>query len=159
MNNFFYQISFDLKDFFWQLSDGRVWSTAAAAFVEPAAADTWLMEHDLKTIPQSPTDPEDNPDNTKHGEPGLIYALRFYGLPLGELTPPEEAYEAERALVDKKYTSPWDGQKGGLLTSLQMTMLSAQAQGLPLEPLQAEYDKTLTAMAAEYDAIDEKYGV
>lgn len=149
----------NISNFFWQLEDGRVWSTAAAAFVEPSAADAWLTEHGLKAIPQSPTDPEDNPDNTKHGEAGLLYALRFYGMPLGELTPPEEAYEAERALVDKKYTAPWDGQKGGLLTSLQMTMLSAQAQGLPLEPLQAEYDKTLTAMAAEYDAIDEKYGV
>lgn len=139
----------------WQLDDGRIWSTKKAAFVDEGEAKKWLAEVQLGGIPPSPVDQETRAST----EAGLIYALRFYGLPLGELTPPEEAYEAERAAVDKKYSAPWDGKSGGILTTLQMTYLAAQVQGLSTATLQEEYNLALQKMGQEFDAIDQKYGV
>lgn len=153
-------ISLKISNYLWQLEDGRIWSTGKSEFVNQDFVDTWLeLYPEVKKVPTSPPDPEDNPNNEKHTESGLIYALRFYGLPLGELTPPEEAYEAERAAVDKKYSAPWDGKSGGILTTLQMTYLAAQVQGLSTATLQEEYNLALQKMSQEFDAIDQKYGV
>lgn len=147
--------SFFPHDWMWQLDDGRIWSTQKTAFVEGPLSQAWLKETGLDEIPKT----ADEDDQERHTESGLIYALRFYGLPLGELTPPEEAYEAERAAVDKKYSAPWDGKSGGILTTLQMTYLAAQVQGLSTATLQEEYNLALQKMSQEFDAIDQKYGV
>lgn len=148
-------LSFFPHNWMWQLADGRIWSTEKAAFVDENMAKSWLSLVQLEKVPSSPVDTETREET----ESGLVYALRFYGLPLGELTPPEEAYEAERALVDQKYSAPWDGKKGGILTTLQMTILAAQAQGIETAALQEQYNTALQDMGQEFDAIDQKYGV
>lgn len=75
----------------------------------------------------------------------------------------EEKYYMERAAVDVKYSSPWNGATGGILTMLQMTMSAAQCE-VPQNPekiagIGTEYQAELAAMRAELQAIDEKYGV
>lgn len=161
--NMFEQINLSrvgIQNLVWRLEDGRLWSTAKAAFVDEAFAQEWLSWYpELTEVPSSPPDPENNPDNTKHGIPGLIYALKFYSLPMGELTPPEEAYDAEVRQVSDKYMKPWDGATGGILVSLQMTMTTAQIQGQDTTGIKAQYEKALQDMNAELTAIDEKYGV
>ena len=101
-----------------------------------------------------------------NGEPFTITELGPY--PSGwSTTPPEptdeEKYYAERAAVDVKYSSPWNGTTGGILTMLQMTMSAAQCEvpqnSEKIAGIGTEYQAELAAMRAELQAIDEKYGV
>lgn len=150
--------NFNASDWCWRLQDKRVWSTKKGAFVTEEYAQEWLNLNGLLTIPISP------PDKLgASNEAGLLEALNFYGLPLGELETDEEKYYAERAAVDAKYSAPWNGLTGGILTVLQMTMLAAQCE-VPQNPekiasIGTEYQAELAAMRAELQAIDEKYGV
>jgi hypothetical protein len=76
---------FDLHNNYWILSDGRIWSSARAVYVPDDDADylAWLTFDDNK--------PSRAPDEQGAvSETGLREALRFYGLPLGELAGPEE---------------------------------------------------------------------
>ena len=79
-----------------------------------------------------------------------------------ELTP-EEQYNAERAAVDFKYSAPWNGVTGGILTLLQMTMTAALCEvpqdSTKIGNIGTQYQTELAAMATELDAIDQKYGV
>lgn len=85
----------------------------------------------------------------------------FYGYIKGTEppTPDEVLYEQERAAVEAKYSAPWNGATGGILTRLQMTIVAAQATGQSTTELFAQYSTELSAMQAEFQAIDEKYGV
>lgn len=71
----------------------------------------------------------------------------------------EEQYNAERAVVEAKYSAPWNGTTGGVLSMLQMTIISAMARGADTTAFNTQYQNELTAMSAEFQAIDEKYGV
>jgi hypothetical protein len=73
-------LDFQKNDWYWQLADGRVWSTAAAAFVPKKTARQWAQAQGLEAIPESPKD-----EAGEHSELGLQDALAFYGLPMGEL--------------------------------------------------------------------------
>jgi len=87
--------NFTANDWCWQLADGRVWGTKAAAFVEEDAQAAWLVEHGLEAIPPSPND-----ETGEASEVGLRAALVFYGLPLGELMTPVE----QLAAMQKQFT-------------------------------------------------------
>ncbi|WP_027188072.1 DUF4376 domain-containing protein [Desulfovibrio cuneatus] len=81
-------MDFVKEAWYWQLPDGRVWSTAASSFVDAAVAQAWAKATGLSQIPPSPVDAEGQ--RTLHG---LQDALVFYGLPLGELTPSQTLAE------------------------------------------------------------------
>lgn len=85
----------------------------------------------------------------------------FYGYIKGTEPPiPEERlYEQERAAVDDKYSAPWNGRTGGTLILLQMAIVAALASGQRTTDLFVQYNTELSAMQAEFQAIDEKYGV
>jgi len=85
---------FNKNDWCWQLPDGRVWGTKAAAFVDEAGAAAWLAASGLAAIPPSPAD-----EAGEWTETGLRMALAFYGLPLGELMSLAEAKAAKLAEV------------------------------------------------------------
>lgn len=141
-------------DWCWILNDGTVWSTQENSFVNEAYQSAWLERSELTTIPVSPVD-----TSGVSSQEGLIEALNFYELPLGTLETEEQKYSAERSVVEQKYSAPWDGTTGGLLTLTQMTIVSALAAGQDTSTLYAQYSDELTAMSAEFQAIDEKYGV
>lgn len=151
-------ITQDLKNWVWLLGDGRYWGTKLAMFINEDAAKKIASDIGLGVIPSSPPD--------KFGEcntQGLVEALKFYGLPLGELTSLEDSYGEERAAINAKYLAPWDGITGGILVTLQMTILAAQCE-VPQNPekiasIGASYQAELAAMRAEFQTIDEKYGV
>ena len=94
-------LNFDKNNWYWQLADGRIWSTKAAAFVPDdgaainAGVQEWLRAQGLASIPESPKDESGN-----CSEEGLREALIFYGLPLGELLTLEE----QRAATQKAFT-------------------------------------------------------
>ena len=75
----------------------------------------------------------------------------------------EERYNAERRVVDIKYSAPWSGISGGVLTVLQMTMTAALCEvpqdAAKIASIGEQYQTELAAMAAELAAIDQKYGV
>ena len=92
--------NFDQKNWYWQLNDGRIWSTVAADFVEDGELNAevlnWLSAQGLDKVPASPVD-----EAGEHSEQGLREALIFYGLPLGELLTPEERQAAtQEAFTD-----------------------------------------------------------
>jgi len=90
----------DLSNWYWQLSDGRVWSTAAAAFVDAAQASDWLTFKGFTAIPSSPVD-----DSGEQSESGLHAALMFYGLSLGALATTEEMAATIRSERDQRITA------------------------------------------------------
>lgn len=67
---------FDIKNHFWKLEDGRIWSTKDAKFVTAKVAKAAGYDE----VPASPVDKEG-----KHSLEGLQEALVFYDLPRGEL--------------------------------------------------------------------------
>lgn len=71
----------------------------------------------------------------------------------------EDLYNEERAAVEFKYSSPWNGETGGILSMLQMTFIAALARGEDITEISSQYQTELSAMNAEFSAIDEKYGV
>ena len=71
----------------------------------------------------------------------------------------EDLYNEERARVEMKYSSPWNGETGGILSTLQMTLIAAFARGEDITEISQQYQNELAAMNAEFSAIDEKYGV
>lgn len=110
--------SFDINNHFWQLEDGRVWSTAKAAFVpEQEAHDAGFDE-----IPASPVD-----KNQQHTLEGLREALLFYKLPLGEL---------------KYQAIPLDEAKSLKLEELTDAWLAAEAHGVVKSSLGFDIDAT-----------------
>jgi hypothetical protein len=75
----------------------------------------------------------------------------------------EEQYNAERAVVAQKYEAPYSGTSGGILTLVQM-MHQAALMEVPqdtdkIASISGQYQTELAAMKAEYQAIDDKYGV
>lgn len=89
--------------------------------------------------------------------PGYYYDGSTFSPPTG-LTE-EEQYNAERTTVETKYSAPWNGVSGGILTLLQMTIIAAIARGADTTALGVQYQTDLAAMNAEFQAIDQKYGV
>lgn len=77
--------NFNKNNWYWRLGDGRTWSTRAAAFVADAEARAWAEAQGMERIPASPAD-----ESGENSEQGLRDALRFYGLPLGELATTED---------------------------------------------------------------------
>lgn len=71
----------------------------------------------------------------------------------------EQKYNSERNDITRKYSDSWNGISGGILTLLQMTIVSALAAGTDTTTLYTQYNNELTAMNSEFEAIDEKYGV
>lgn len=75
----------------------------------------------------------------------------------------EKAYLAERAVVYEKYERPYDGTSGGVLNLVRMMHASALMEvpqdSAKLAGLSNQYQVELANMKAEYDAIDDKYGV
>lgn len=71
--------TFEAENWYWKLSDGTVWSTKNAAFVEESEAQAWADSHNM-AIPDCPKGKAGNRDNL-----ALIEALCFYKLPMGEL--------------------------------------------------------------------------
>ncbi|WP_027188850.1 hypothetical protein [Desulfovibrio cuneatus] len=92
-------MDFVKEAWFWQLPDGRVWSTAAAAWVTAETANAWARGQGLTEIPPSPVD-----EAGERTEKGLYDALVFYGLPVGELAPPEHTVQARMAAIDAQIT-------------------------------------------------------
>jgi hypothetical protein len=90
-------MNFNPETWYWQLSDGRVWGTQAAAFVDASIAQAWATANGLTAIPASPVD-----ESGANSEQGLREALKFYNLPLGELKGPEERAAAFEAAIDAR---------------------------------------------------------
>lgn len=85
----------DLNNLYYKLEDGRIWSTAKAAFVTN-------IPKDAEVIP-SPVDEQGN-----HSLRGLQDALVFYDLPRGELVTPADvrAERDKRLAATDKYVLP-----------------------------------------------------
>jgi hypothetical protein len=84
----------DLQNHYWQLADGRIWSSSRTAFVpanDPVYV-SWLAQDN------APTRAPD--ESGQVSEQGLRDALRFYGLSLGALASPEDLAATARSKRD-----------------------------------------------------------
>lgn len=102
---------FNILNHYWQLADGRVWSTSAAAWVTAETAHAWAKAQGMPGIPQSPVD-----EAGERTERGLYDALVFYGLPVGALAPAPTREEARNtALAAIKQARDSRLENGGLV--------------------------------------------
>ncbi|MDR1396989.1 MAG: hypothetical protein LBJ14_04595 [Desulfarculales bacterium] len=131
----------DLRDHYWLLSDGRIWSSAKAAFVpeDDTAYQAWLA------LGNAPTP---SPDETYLRE-GI---LRFYGLPLGELAGPEELSAAFTAAINVRLNAFAALRQYDDITSARLAALSADfaEDG---HTAQVAYDTTWTAAIAIWEQV------
>jgi hypothetical protein len=132
---------FDLYNNYWQLGDGRIWSSAKAAFVPADDVDyiAWLSQDNT---------PSRAPDeNGAVSEQGLREALRFYGLPLGALAGPEEREVAFNAAVTARLNVFAAERQYDDITSARLAALSGEftTDGAIA---QAAYDTTWAAAIA-----------
>lgn len=84
---------------YYKLSDGRIWSVVAAAFVAADAADVVAYHASGAAFG---TAPDDAGELT---EAGLRAALAFYNFPLGALVPMAEATSRKRAEIAAGFTA------------------------------------------------------
>ena len=92
------------RDWCFQLADGRVWSTAQAAFVSGNDAQEWMLSRGMSSLPPSPVD-----TSGERSVAGLRRELVRQRLPLGVLTGPEERREeilARLAEIDAASVRP-----------------------------------------------------
>lgn len=88
---------------FYQLADGRIWNVEEARFIEAAPECAEIVQLYA--------------DGNLAGEDYLIRTLRFYGHPLGELTPLDEVRTAKLAEIA-------DGYDAALTATLTMPAAS-----------------------------------
>jgi hypothetical protein len=99
-------IEFIATNWYWQLFDGTVWSTAAADFVSQETALAWAQANGMNAVPVSPFD-----ENGIASQAGLIAALEFYGLPLGAL---ETDNAARAAALEALRLRKWQTKDAGI---------------------------------------------
>lgn len=130
-------INFSIDDCCWQLADGRIWSTAAAAYVDDMQAQEWVAAHGLDSTPPGPPD-----EAGKSTEEGLRAALRFYQLPMGELTPAPSTDDLKSALRSKRKEVEYGGfmLDGQLWDSSEKDELRLNSVGKLFESGLTEYD-------------------
>ena len=108
---------------------------------------------------------EDHRNETGYvnGEPFMIADFGPYPDGWSTEAPPEDQYNTERTAVALKYTAPWNGETGGILTCMQTLMVSALCK-IPqdageIAAIARRYAAGQQSMYAELDSIDQKYGV
>lgn len=97
---------FNASDWLWELPDGRVWSTAKAAFITKDEVSAWLASHP-EVSEQFNGKPQPSPVDkwNVRNLNGLIQALDFHKLPKGELATSEELFASLRAERDKRISA------------------------------------------------------
>jgi hypothetical protein len=129
------------RDYYWRIDDGRIWSSAKTAYVAADDADylAWL---DVGNAPGRALD-----ESGAVSAQGLREALRFYGLPLGELSAPDDLEAAFSAAVTARLDSFAALKQYDSITSARLAALSEDfaADG---QIAKAAYDSTWTAAIA-----------